>query len=156
MEGCAEYGKAPFDPSKNYNPDKKWTGTVKYNRSFGIVTLQIEKIEDGREKHCSAFILPLLNATFLWNVTNGLPTLSDLLKGINEYKCTLADFNIVSIKDLPTPTHCMMNQGNSSHYISCEEEIDDGCQPINKGLTRNISVYGQRFHEGNQREYGTF
>ena len=48
-----------------------------------------------------AFILPLLNATFLWNVTNGLPTLSDLLKGIIGYKCTLADFDIVSIKGMP-------------------------------------------------------
>ena len=37
MEDCAEYGKAPFDPSKNYNPDKKWTGTVKYNISFGKI-----------------------------------------------------------------------------------------------------------------------
>ncbi|XP_078339042.1 uncharacterized protein LOC111133647 [Crassostrea virginica] len=140
METCAENDQAPFDPSKTYSTDKKWTGTVKYKRSCGIVTLQIEKTEDGREKHCSAFILPLLNAIFLWNVTNGLPTLTDLLKGINGHKCTLADFDYVSIKDLPTPTHCMMHDGNSSQYVSCEEKMDDGCQPINKDSNSQLRI----------------
>nr|XP_022338830.1 uncharacterized protein LOC111134241 isoform X2 [Crassostrea virginica] len=105
-----------------------------------ITGVAIEKTEDGREKHCSAFILHLLNTSIVLDVTNGLPTLSDLLKGIKGYKCTLADFDIVSIKDLPTPTHCMMNQGNSSHYISCEEEIDDGCQPINKDSNSQLRI----------------
>ena len=37
MEACAEYGQAPFDPSKYYQPDKKWTGTVKFNSSCGKI-----------------------------------------------------------------------------------------------------------------------
>ena len=36
--------------------------------------------------------------------------------------------------DPPTPTHCMMNKGNSSQYITREKKTDDGCQEINKGL----------------------
>ena len=36
--------------------------------------------------------------------------------------------------DLPTPTHCVMNQGNSSQYITREAETDDACQEIDKGL----------------------
>nr|XP_022339276.1 uncharacterized protein LOC111134496 [Crassostrea virginica] len=134
MELCANHSQAPFDPSENYEPEKKWTGTVKYNMSIGIVTLQIEKSEDDREKYCSAFILPLLNAIIWRNGTYCLSPLFELLEGTNEYKCTLADFNFMSIKDLPTQTHCMMHQGNSSQYVSCEEEINDGCQPTNKGL----------------------
>ena len=37
MKECAEHGQAPFDPSKIYKPVKKWTGTVKYNRSCGKI-----------------------------------------------------------------------------------------------------------------------
>ena len=34
MKACAKNGQAPFDPSKNYKPDKKWTGTFKYGKIF--------------------------------------------------------------------------------------------------------------------------
>ena len=36
--------------------------------------------------------------------------------------------------DLPTPTHCMMNEGNSSQCITREKKTDDGCKGIDKGL----------------------
>ena len=36
--------------------------------------------------------------------------------------------------DLPTPTQCMMHQGNSSRYVSCKKKINDGCQKIGIGL----------------------
>nr|XP_022339258.1 uncharacterized protein LOC111134488 isoform X2 [Crassostrea virginica] len=134
METCANHSYAPFDPGENFEPDRKWTGTVKYRMSIGIVTLKIEKSEDDQ------FILPLLNATIWRNGTYSLPTLSKLSKGTNEYKCTLADFNLISIKDLPTPTHCMMHQGNSSQYVSCEKKMDDGCQIIDKDSYSQLSI----------------
>ncbi|XP_078337959.1 uncharacterized protein LOC111134496 isoform X2 [Crassostrea virginica] len=115
MKVCAYNSLAPFDPGENDEPDKKWTGTVKYNMSI-------------------AFILPLLNAIIWRNGTYCLSPLSELLEGTNGYKCTLADFNFMSIEDMPTPTQCMMHHGNSSQYVSCEERIDDGCRPIDKGL----------------------
>ena len=37
MKSCAKYSQAPFDPGENFEPDKKWTGTVKYNMSIGKV-----------------------------------------------------------------------------------------------------------------------
>ena len=37
MELCAKHSQAPFDPGENYELDKKWTGTVKYNMSIGKV-----------------------------------------------------------------------------------------------------------------------
>ena len=37
MEFCANNSQAPFDPGENYELDKKWTGTVKYNMSIGKV-----------------------------------------------------------------------------------------------------------------------
>ena len=37
METCAKYNQVPFDPGENYEPEKKWTGTVKYNMSIGKV-----------------------------------------------------------------------------------------------------------------------
>ena len=46
------------------------------------------------------FILPLLNATIWRNGTYCLPTLSKLSKGTNGYKCTLADYNFISIKGM--------------------------------------------------------
>nr|XP_022337877.1 uncharacterized protein LOC111133643 isoform X2 [Crassostrea virginica] len=140
METCANHSYAPFDPGENFEPNKKWTGTVKYRMSIGIVTLKIEKLEDDRKKYCSEFILPLLNATIWRNGTYCLPTLSKLSKDTNGYKCTLADFNFISIKDLPTPTHCMMHQGNSSQYVSCEEKMDDGCEPIDKDRISQLRI----------------
>ena len=91
--------------------------------------MQIEKLADDREKYCSgkpirhfislvireiftsilayiiiscivAFILSLLNATILRNGKYCLPHLSELLDGTNGYKCTLADFNFISIKGM--------------------------------------------------------
>ena len=35
MEFCAKHSQAPFDPGKNYQPNKKWTGTGKYHMSIG-------------------------------------------------------------------------------------------------------------------------
>ena len=35
MEFCAIYSQAPFNPGESYEPDKKWTGTVKYHMSIG-------------------------------------------------------------------------------------------------------------------------
>ena len=37
METCAKHSYAPFDPGENVHPEKKWTGTVKYNMSCGKV-----------------------------------------------------------------------------------------------------------------------
>ena len=45
MEDCAENDQAPFDPSKTYSTDKKWTGTVKYNRSCGKIYLSKANIK---------------------------------------------------------------------------------------------------------------
>ena len=39
MKTCANHSLAPFDPGENFEPDKKWTGTVKYNMSIGKVFL---------------------------------------------------------------------------------------------------------------------
>ena len=39
MKECAYNSLAPFDPGENDEPDKKWTGTVKYNMSIGKVFL---------------------------------------------------------------------------------------------------------------------
>nr|XP_022339256.1 uncharacterized protein LOC111134487 isoform X2 [Crassostrea virginica] len=134
MKTCANNSQAPFDPGENFEPDKKWTGTVKYHMSIGIVTLKIEKSEDD------PLILPILNATIWRNGTYCLPPLSKLSTGTNGYKCTLADFNFISIKDLPTPTHCMMNDGNISQYVSCEDRIDDGCQRIDSNSQLSITL----------------
>ena len=35
MEFCAKHSQAPFDPGENYQPNKRWTGTVKYHMSIG-------------------------------------------------------------------------------------------------------------------------
>nr|XP_022338430.1 uncharacterized protein LOC111133975 [Crassostrea virginica] len=107
-------------------------GTAKYKMSCGVITLQIEEIDD--QQYCFAFVLSLLNDTSLWNGTEFTPPLSGPLSGINGHKCILTDFNEVSIKSLQSPTHCMMNQGNSSQYLSCEEKLKDECQRIGKGL----------------------
>ena len=37
MKACAKHSQAPFDPGENFEPVKKWTGTVKYNMSIGKV-----------------------------------------------------------------------------------------------------------------------
>ena len=37
MKTCAKHRQAPFDPGEKFEPDKKWTGTVKYNMSIGKV-----------------------------------------------------------------------------------------------------------------------
>nr|XP_022339274.1 uncharacterized protein LOC111134495 isoform X2 [Crassostrea virginica] len=135
METCARFGLVPSVPDKNYTPKEHWIGTATYKMSWGIVTLQIEETED--EKYCFEFVLPFLNET-IWSNRNDCPSpLSGILRGTNGHKCTFADFNNISIKNLPPPTHCMMHQGNSSRYVSCEEKIDDGCQQIG-----NISRFG--------------
>nr|XP_022336461.1 uncharacterized protein LOC111132856 isoform X3 [Crassostrea virginica] len=128
MEACARYGLAPFDPDRDYISKEKWIGTAKYNMSCGVVTLQIEETED--EKHCSAHALRVLSEAIVWNGSDSSHPYSELLRDTIKDKCILADFNSITIKDLPTPTHCMMNQGNSSQYVSCEDRIDDGCQNI--------------------------
>ena len=37
MKTCAMHNQVPFDPGEKYEPEKKWTGTVKYNMSIGKV-----------------------------------------------------------------------------------------------------------------------
>ena len=39
MELCAYESQAPFIPGENFEPVKKWTGTVKYHMSIGNVFL---------------------------------------------------------------------------------------------------------------------
>nr|XP_022337879.1 uncharacterized protein LOC111133645 isoform X2 [Crassostrea virginica]XP_022337880.1 uncharacterized protein LOC111133645 isoform X2 [Crassostrea virginica] len=137
MATCALFGQVPSVQDKNYTSKEHWIGTATYNMSWGIVTLQIEEIED--EKYCSEFILLFLNDTIWSNRKDCTSPLSGILRGTNGHKCTFADFNDTSIRNLPTPTHCMMNNGNSSQYVSCEKKIDEGCQHINK---ENFSPFG--------------
>ncbi|XP_078335862.1 uncharacterized protein LOC111134489 isoform X4 [Crassostrea virginica] len=128
METCVLHGLAPFDTDENHTFQEKWIGMATYNISCGVVTLQIEETED--EKHCSTFDFRLLSDTISWNGTSCSPTHSGLMRDTIGDKCILADFNSITIKDLPTPTQCMMHQGNSSRYVSCEKKINDGCQKI--------------------------
>lgn len=37
METCVNNNHAPYDPGENYEPDEKWTGTVKYDISCGKI-----------------------------------------------------------------------------------------------------------------------
>ena len=45
--------------------------------------------------------------------------------------------------DLPTPSECMVNTGNSSEYVSCTNKFQSGCKEILKGENYTVSLYQQ-------------
>ena len=45
--------------------------------------------------------------------------------------------------DLPAPSECMVNNGTSSRYVSCEEKYQSGCQKILNSESYTVSLYQQ-------------
>nr|XP_022342364.1 uncharacterized protein LOC111136068 isoform X2 [Crassostrea virginica] len=139
MSTCANNDNETSVPEN----ETSWAGQARYNMSWGVVTLHIQETEE--KKNCFAIVLSLLNNTDSSNETDCLPTLAGLLKsyllnGTQGDTCSFAEFNNHSIKDLPTPSECMVNTGNSSEYVSCTNKFQSGCKEILKGNASRLRI----------------
>ncbi|XP_062599048.1 uncharacterized protein LOC134260507 isoform X2 [Saccostrea cucullata] len=148
---CDTFDQRPLTEEDVISKNNTWMGEAKYMISSGVITLQIQRIEenetcsdcDTQHKYCQFCISRLqLNKS-----RSSFEELKTKLTPGQKY--IIGDSWYSFVEEIPVPTKCLLYRGAShTEYVSCNNNFTDGCSDSNVSSYQAIVYFEENNDEG--------
>ncbi|XP_062599044.1 uncharacterized protein LOC134260506 [Saccostrea cucullata] len=149
---CDTFYQRPLTEEDFISKNNTWMGKAKYVISSGVITLQIQRIEenetcsdcDTQHKNCQFCISRL-------QLNKSRPSFEELkTKLIPGQKYIIGDSWYSYVEEIPVPTKCLLYRGAShTEYVSCNKNFSDGCSDSDVSSYKAIVYFEENNDEGN-------